>query len=97
VCLSGYLRYRAPRADTRSLEEKKRELREQMELDALRQEQRAQQASGLATLMRSTVAAARGSQERADAAGTMEDAPAAVASEETTGETSSRPFAEARR
>lgn len=93
VCLSGYLRYRAPRADTSSLEEKKRELREQMELDALRQEQRAQQASGLATLVRSTVAAARGSQDHADAAGTAEDAPAAIASERTT----SRPFAEARR
>ena len=79
--------------DTRSLEEKKRELREQMELDALRQEQRAQQASGLATLVRSTVAAARGSQEHADAAGTAEDAPVAVASEET----AARPFAEARR
>jgi hypothetical protein len=62
VCLSGYLRYRAPRQDTRTLEEKKRELREQMELEALRQEQRSQQATGLAALVRQTVGAARGSQ-----------------------------------
>jgi hypothetical protein len=97
VCLSGYLRYRAPRADTRTLEEKKLDLREQMELEALRQEQRAQQASGLATLVRNTVAAARGSYEREGAAGPAEDAPAVVASEKTTRETSARPFAEARR
>ena len=59
VCLSGYLRYRAPRQRRRSLDERKRALQEQMELDALKQRQRAQQARGMVGILRSAVHAAR--------------------------------------
>jgi hypothetical protein len=59
VCLSGYLRYRAPRNDTRSLEEKKRALQEQMELDALKAQQRAQKVAGAVGLVRGAAQAAR--------------------------------------
>jgi hypothetical protein len=41
ICLSGYLRYRAPRRHAPSLEEQKRTIAEQMELAALRRQQRA--------------------------------------------------------
>jgi hypothetical protein len=60
VCLSGYLRYRAPRQRQRSLEERKRAIQEQMELDALRQQQRARQARGMMGILRGAVQAARG-------------------------------------
>src|SRR5262245_29766549 len=40
VCLSGYLRYRAPRRRVQSLEERKRAIAEQMELAALRRQAR---------------------------------------------------------
>jgi len=63
VCLSRYLRYRAPRKDMRSLDEKKRELSEQMELDALKQKHQAQQAAGMAAMVRGTIQAARGEQK----------------------------------
>ena len=60
VCLSGYLRYRAPRRRTPSLEEQKRVIAEQMELAALRRQQRAQQAQGAIGLLRGALEAARG-------------------------------------
>lgn len=60
VCLSGYLRYRAPRHDARTLDEKKRAIQEQMELDALKQQQRTQQARGAVNLLRGVANAARG-------------------------------------
>ena len=60
VCLSGYLRYRAPRQSKHSLEERKRAIREQMELAQLKREQRAQQTQGAIGLLRGAVAAARG-------------------------------------
>jgi hypothetical protein len=59
VCLSGYLRYRAPRQRQRSLEERKRAIQEQMELDALKQQQRARQAWGMVGILRGAVHAAR--------------------------------------
>jgi len=68
VCLSAFLRYRAPVRDTRTLAEKKRQLAEQMELDALKTQARAQQARGLAALVRTTVAAARGQEGASDGA-----------------------------
>jgi hypothetical protein len=52
VCLSGYLRYRAPRHDERSLEERKRAIQEQMELEALKAQQRAQRVAGAVGLVR---------------------------------------------
>lgn len=52
VCLSGYLRYRAPRKQTLSLEERTRAIEEQMTLDALKTRQRAQQAQGTIGLLR---------------------------------------------
>jgi hypothetical protein len=61
VCLSGYLRYRAPRKQAQSLDERKRAIEEQMELEALRQQQRAQQAQGAIGLLRGAMQAARGS------------------------------------
>jgi hypothetical protein len=61
VCLSGYLRYRAPRKEApASLEERKRAIEEQMELDALKARQRAQQAQGAIGLARGMAQAARG-------------------------------------
>src|SRR5215469_6204793 len=60
VCLSGYLRYRAPRKQVLSLEERKRAIEEQMELDALRAKQRTQQAQGAVGLLRGVAQAARG-------------------------------------
>jgi hypothetical protein len=60
VCLSGYLRYRAPRKQTLSLEERKRAIQEQMELDALKARQRAQQAQGAIGIVRGMAQAARG-------------------------------------
>jgi hypothetical protein len=68
VCLSGYLRYRAPRKETATLDEKKRAIQEQMELAALKQQQRAQQAQGAISLLRGAVEAARGAGVGADAA-----------------------------
>jgi len=66
VCLSGYLRYRVPRKQMLSLEERKRAIQEQMQLDALRQDQREQQARGAVHLLRGVVQAARG-QDASDA------------------------------
>src|SRR5215469_914197 len=60
VCLSGYLRYRAPRKQVLSLEERKRAIEEQMELDALKAKQRAQQAQGAIGIVRGMAQAARG-------------------------------------
>jgi hypothetical protein len=60
VCLSGYLRYRAPRKQVQSLEDRKRAIEEQMELDALRAKQHAQQAQGAIGIMRGMAQAARG-------------------------------------
>lgn len=60
VCLSGYLRYRAPRKQVLSLEERKRAIEEQMELDALKAKQRTQQAQGAVGLLRGMAQAARG-------------------------------------
>jgi hypothetical protein len=60
VCLSGYLRYRAPRKQVLSLEERKRAIEDQMELDALRAKQRAQQAQGAIGIVRGMAQAARG-------------------------------------
>jgi len=68
VCLSGYLRYRAPRKAMATLDEQKRAIQEQMELAALKQQQRAQQAQGAISLLRGAVEAARGSGAGADAA-----------------------------
>jgi hypothetical protein len=59
VCLSGYLRYRAPHRRIRPLEERKQAIQEQMELDALKQRQRAQQARGMVGILRGAVQAAR--------------------------------------
>jgi hypothetical protein len=64
VCLSGYLRYRAPRTQRLSLEERKRAIQEHLELDALKQQQRAQQARGAVSLLRSVAQAARGQEWR---------------------------------
>src|SRR5258705_11424853 len=64
VCLSGYLRYRAPRKQRLSLEERKQAIREHIELDALKQQQRAQQARGAVSLLRSVAQAARGQEGR---------------------------------
>src|SRR5215472_636857 len=52
VCLSGYLRYRAPRRDERSLAERKRAIQDQTELDALKAQQRAQRVAGAVGLVR---------------------------------------------
>src|SRR5215469_6305389 len=60
VCLSGYLRYRAPRKQTLSLEQRKQAIQDQMELDALKARQRAQQAQGAVGLLRGMAQAARG-------------------------------------
>src|SRR5215469_12435528 len=60
VCLSGYLRYRAPRKQNVSLEDRKRSIEEQMELDALRAKQRAQQARGAIGIVWGMAQAARG-------------------------------------
>jgi hypothetical protein len=60
VCLSGYLRYRAPRKQVLSLEERKRAIEEQMELDALKTKQRAQQAQGAIGIVRGMAQAVRG-------------------------------------
>jgi hypothetical protein len=77
VCLSAFLRYRAPVVDRRTLAEKKRALEEQMELDALKTQARAQQARGIAALVRTTVVAARGKEvEHAEGAGAMAGADA---------------------
>jgi hypothetical protein len=59
VCLSGYLRYRAPRKRVHSLDERKRAIQEQMELATLKQQQRAQQVHGAIGLLRGAVQAAR--------------------------------------
>ncbi|HEX6818976.1 MAG TPA: hypothetical protein VF120_11430 [Ktedonobacterales bacterium] len=61
VCLSGYLRYRAPRKAVRSLDERKRAIQEQMELEALKQQQRAQRAQAAIGLVKGLGAAVRGS------------------------------------
>lgn len=60
VCLSGYLRYRAPRKQTQSLEERRRAIEEQMKLDVLKTRQRTQQAQGAIGLLRGVAQAARG-------------------------------------
>jgi hypothetical protein len=60
VCLSGYLRYRAPRKRTTSLEERKQLLREQLELDALKAEPRTQQAQSAIGVLRGALQAAYG-------------------------------------
>jgi hypothetical protein len=59
VCLSGYLRYRAPHKQVLSLEERKRAIEEQMELDALKAKQRTQQAQGAIGIVRGMAQAAR--------------------------------------
>jgi hypothetical protein len=59
VCLSGYLRYRAPRHDARSLEQRKRAIQEQMELDALKAQQRQQKVVGALGMVRQAAQAAR--------------------------------------
>ena len=59
VCLSGYLRYRAPRRAARSLDEQKRAMQEQMELEALKRQRRAQQAQGAVGLLKGMAQAAR--------------------------------------
>jgi hypothetical protein len=60
VCLSGYLRYRAPRMLARSLNEQKRAIQEQMELEALKRQRRTQQAQGAVGLLKGMAQAARG-------------------------------------
>src|SRR5260370_25984115 len=67
VCLAGDLRYRAPRKGTATLEEQKRAIQQQMELAALKQQQRVQQAQGAIGLMRGAVEAALGSATSGDA------------------------------
>src|SRR5260221_7778198 len=52
VCLSGYLRYRAPRRRVPSLDDQKRAIREKMELDALKAQQRQQKVAGALGLVR---------------------------------------------
>jgi hypothetical protein len=59
VCLSGYLRYRAPRRRVQSLEERKRAIAEQMELAALRRQARQAQAEGAIGLVRGALQSAR--------------------------------------
>src|SRR5215469_3845117 len=66
VCLSGYLRYRAPRKDARSLEERKRAIQEQMELEALKAQQRARKVAGAVGLVRGAAQAARGQSDQHD-------------------------------
>jgi hypothetical protein len=46
VCLSGYLRYRAPRRRVQTLEERKRAIQEHMELATLRRQARQAQTEG---------------------------------------------------
>jgi hypothetical protein len=60
VCLSGYLRYRAPRRQAQSLDERRRAIEEQMVLDELKTRQRAQQAQGTIGMLRGMAQAARG-------------------------------------
>jgi hypothetical protein len=81
VCLSGYLRYRAPRRRTPSLEEQKRAIAEHMELAALRRQQRAQQTQGAIGLLRGAVEAALGS---ATGGGASPATPASSAAERET-------------
>jgi hypothetical protein len=59
VCLSGYLRYRAPRRRVQSLEERKRAIQEQMELATLRRHARQAQAQGAIGLVRGALQSAR--------------------------------------
>jgi len=61
VCLSGYLRYRAPRRRVQSLDEQKQAIREQMELAALKRQQRQAQAEGAIGLLRGALQTARAS------------------------------------
>lgn len=92
VCLSGYLRYRAPRKLARSLDERKRAIQEQMEIEALKQQQRTQRAQaaiglvkGLTTAVRSpTVAVASARSVGVDASGTGHTADEEVSQFETT-------------
>src|SRR5215472_14936812 len=60
VCLSGYLRYRAPRKQTLTLEQRKQAIKDQMELDGLKAQQRTQHAQGMIGMMRGMAEAARG-------------------------------------
>ncbi len=69
VCLSGYLRYRAPRQDTRTLAQKKQAMQEAMELETLRQQQRAQRVRGALGLVRGAVAAVQSGGDDIDDAG----------------------------
>ncbi len=59
VCLSGYLRYRAPRRRVRSLDDQKQAIQEQMELAALKRQQRQAQAEGAIGLLRGALETAR--------------------------------------
>jgi len=59
VCLSGYLRYRAPRRRAPSLDEQKQVIQEQMELAALKRQQRQAQAEGAIGLLRGALQTAR--------------------------------------
>lgn len=59
VCLSGYLRYRAPRKPAQSLDARKRAIYEQMELEALKRQRRAHQAQGAIGLFKGMAQAAR--------------------------------------
>jgi hypothetical protein len=59
VCLSGYLRYRAPRRHVQSLDAQKQAIQEQMELAALKRQQRQAQAEGAIGLLRGALQTAR--------------------------------------
>jgi hypothetical protein len=89
VCLSGYLRYRAPRRRVPSLEEQKRAIAEQMELAALRRQARQAQAQGAIGLVRGALQSARA--QPADGATPADDAANAAtdAREESEGRASS--------
>src|SRR5258708_2558544 len=83
VCLSGYLRYRAPRRRVQSLDDQKQVIREQMELAALKRQQRQAQAEGAISVLRRAVAAARGPHD-APAAGALSTRTAESAGAATT-------------
>jgi hypothetical protein len=60
VCLSGWTRYHPPAKVKLSVEEERAALERELLLEPMRQQVRAQKASGLAALARSTLATARG-------------------------------------
>jgi hypothetical protein len=89
VCLSGYLRYRAPRRRVRSLDEQKQAIAEQMELAALRRQARQAQAEGAIGLVRGAFQSARA--QPAD--GSPRAATAATAEESEVKASSAAPLA----